>query len=480
MNNSLKLLYAVLSFVITLCPELKSENQVDRQPFRFVRSICGSRGIQRADRFVIDDRRSVFHVPEDRQVVVCLELEGPIGNHKIDGFWKNLEGIISSLSAFSYTSKEKIFSSHFTLAILESAAIGTWILEVHIDGEFVSETKFQITEGTRPGVSIQSQKLLSPAEIYRRADASTAIIERIGHNKELLGASTGFVAGPGILITAFESIDGASRLRVIFPSGKRQETDQILFCDRHKGYSAIRVDADQIPTLPLAEENSWQIGDNAVFIDILPDGSRTISETKIVGKSNGLSGDRVNLSTSVSERAKGGALLNDYGEVIGIVDSLNYSWVISSSGGDLMSLASKPADEHGMAIPFHATNIKQFEPVTIEELVSTGKLIPPVSSRGNILSATLFSRRDGKIGVLVTWLPKEKLQGVANFLLCDSHNRLLIPSTIRTGRKVKFKPGKEVLTSWEFNVSLLPPGIYRIDVQVDGLPYWRTFFQIIV
>jgi S1-C subfamily serine protease len=479
MSNFLKvaMLSAFVFSAIALCPELKfaaDSNQINRVQFRVVRSICGSRGSQQGDRFVIDDARSVFYLPEDRQVVVYLELEGPVGNHRIEGFWKNPAGKVAAFSDFSYASKERIFSSHFTFAILESAAMGAWALEVHIDGEFVSEVNFQITAGARASISSRSQKLLSPAEIYQRAATSTVTIERIGKNQEVLGASSGFIAGPGILISAFESIDGVSSLRVTFPSGRRQETDRILSWSRQKGYSVIGVDIDQTPALPFTPENSWQVGDNATFLEVTPEGYRVASGVKIVGKdSHLLQGDRIILSSSVSERARGGALLNDYGEVIGIVDSFIYTWVVSSSA--VMRLVTGSGDS-GIAIPLDLVGIKQTTLSTLEKLTLNGDLLPPVSG-GHILDVQLLVRSKGKIGISVIWNPKEKLKGVSNIFIYDNDNKVLGPSDKRTEIKVNFRPGQEVSTSWAFDSSSLSSGIYRIDVQINGIPYWRTFFR---
>jgi len=140
--------------------------QVGKAPFRVVRSVCGAKGSHQGERFVMEDPRSVFYVPEDRSVIVYLELEGPVGTHRIEGFWKSPAGKVASLSEFTYTSQSKIFNLNLTLALLEAAATGRWGLDVHIDGEAVAQIDFQIVSSERSAGVVPPKAPLSPAEVY--------------------------------------------------------------------------------------------------------------------------------------------------------------------------------------------------------------------------------------------------------------------------------------------------------------------------
>jgi hypothetical protein len=495
------LLFSIPALPFEYKPETgHDQGKVDKATFRIVRSICGSKGSQRGDRFVMEDPRMIFHVPEDRKVIVYMELEGPVGNHRVEGFWKSPDGKVASLSDFDYASQDKIFSVYLSLALLESAATGGWTLEIHVDGEYISDINFQIVAGVRTDVPNPAKKPLSPSEVYQRALASTVTIEKLGKKGEVLGTSTGFVAPPALLISAFHAIDGASKLRVAFPDGKRKETDQILAWNRRQGYSVISVDTGQVSALPVAPENSWQIGESAIFLEVTPDGNRVISEAKIIGR-NSLpqSGDRPVLSVMPSVRAIGGALLNEYGEIIGIIGGPLYAGddLGSGLGADSVGAASDLTSRSAIAVPLGIVNTKQTSPSTLESLVQSGEMLLPVSPEVPILYAQLthriqkgegkqwpmdasrqFSRRDGKIGIFVMWNPKEKLKGALNFLVYDLNNKLLGPFGNVKETKVSFQPGRQVSSSWELDVSNMPSAIYRIDVQFSGIPCWRTFFQI--
>lgn len=75
---------------------------------------------------------------------------------------------------------------------------------------------------------------------------------------------------------------------------------------------------------------------------------------------------------SASQKAKGGVLLNDDGEVIGIIDSIGYSWAVASDARSVIQLVSEQANSSAIAIPISATIIKQINPSTFDELASKG------------------------------------------------------------------------------------------------------------
>ena len=92
--------------------------------FRPVRSVSGSKGSAEAGRFVMDDPRTLFYIPADKQVIVYFEWEGPTGKHNLEGYWKNPEGKVSAISDFKYESREKRFGAYWTLTLSDTMATG--------------------------------------------------------------------------------------------------------------------------------------------------------------------------------------------------------------------------------------------------------------------------------------------------------------------------------------------------------------------
>ena len=475
--------------------------QADKAMFRIVRAVCGAKGSHQGNRFIMEDPRSVFYLPEDRKVIVYMELEGPVGNHRIEGFWKNPSGKVASLSEFNYASQNREFNLNLTLALLESAPTGSWGLEVHVDGELVTEVNFQIVTGDRPADANPPKALLSPAEVYQRAMSVSATIEKLGRNGESLGILSGFVGAQGMVISAFQAIEGASRIRVIFTNGTRRETDQILSWSRRYDYAAIQLNTDPIPALAVAPENSWEVGDRVTFLEFAPEGNRVLSEVKVVGKpAFPAAGERLSLSVVASPRAVGGPLLSQYGEVIGHIGGPLSPLGSRSMEADIFAPGAgmDPGSRSTLAVPFSLVGSKRTNPTTLEELARNGTILLPVVGGKHILYAQLthriekgggrqrpvdassqFLRRDGTIGLFIMWDPKEKLKAIVDFQVYDSENRMIGPFPKVKDTKVNFQPGRQVSTSWDLNISKLPAGVYRIDARINQVPCWRSYFGIV-
>jgi hypothetical protein len=89
-------------------------------------------------------------------------------------------------------------------------------------------------------------------------------------------------------------------------------------------------------------------------------------------------------------------------------------------------------------------------------------------------SAEVFSMSDRSIHVLMDWFPTERIRGNAVLQVFDAGNNVIGTSP---PRKVNFNKGSTVRSSWDVPM-VKAPGLYRIDVTVDGRPYWRAFFRV--
>jgi hypothetical protein len=121
--------------------------------FRLIRSISGSKGHEQGGKYVMDDPRTVFKVPDDRQVLVYCEWEGATGvagQHEFEGVWKNPAGKVVAVSDFKLEVRERRCSGFFTLLLSETSETGVWTLEARVDGETTGTHKFQIVSATDP------------------------------------------------------------------------------------------------------------------------------------------------------------------------------------------------------------------------------------------------------------------------------------------------------------------------------------------
>lgn len=468
---------------------------------RLVRSVSGSKGSEQAGRFVIEDPRTVFYVPQDKEVVAYFEWEGPRGAHHFEGVWKNPQGKPTVFSDFSYDAKTDRFGAFWKLILSEDIQPGLWAIEAKVDGELAGTLTFQILAESHPVSAAPVRRLLTPAEIYQRTLAATAAIEKRNAKGERVGTGSGFFVAEGLILTAFQVIDGASSLRVSLPDGRQVDTDQVLAWNRWQDWALVRVNSGKTSKLEPAKPKSWAVGDRCFYLDSTAQGDRIIVDTNLTGQhSFPRAGERWNVSTPPGRQGIGSALLDEYGEVIGVLggalipgarstESFRFGYA-SSVGSELRLLTGIKAVLINLVSlpPANATS------VSLEELARRGLFVLPLARSQNILYGTMarqwltkgsypqpvdekfeFSRGDGEAAVLLTWSPKEKIKGLLSLGLYDLDNRLLSESK---PKKIDLQPGRGDFSAWKFPISSLSPGIYRLDVALDGAPIWRAFFQI--
>jgi S1-C subfamily serine protease len=483
--------------------------QAGEPKFRLVRSISGSKGSQRGGQYVIEDPRTMFYVPDDNKVIVYLEWEGPLGPHHLEGIWKNPEGKVASLSDFDYESKQKRFGAYFSVPLSEAIPTGLWSLEARIDGELAGTHTFQIVAAARPASAVPTKHMLTPAEIYQRALAATVVVEGLDANGENLGAGSGFFVADNLVLTGFENIDGASSARLVLSDGTRLQAQGVLTFSRLNDWALLGVRTPKSSALPIAAADSWQVGDHCFSLDEPQEGNRTIVDGNITGKRRFPEiGDRLNLSFGLQSPASGSPLLNEYGEVIGMVavrsmlpGSRSLDAMRSTLGlaypSNLHSPDSPLLSQNELAIPISAVPLEMAGgPVSsFSQLSRDGRFTPPLAGFENILRGTAakrvdhkgsqwepvdqrfeYSHQDGRVVIFITWNTRNKLKGLASLRLYSLNNELL---TSTRPTKVSFSKGQMSYMTYPLDISNAPSGTYRIDLAIENTPVWRTFIRVV-
>jgi hypothetical protein len=447
----------------------------------------------------MEDPRTIFYLPADKQVIVYFEWEGPAGNHSFEGYWKNPEGKVSVISDFKFEAREKRFGAYWTLTLNETMETGLWTLEAHVDGEVTGTHTFQVLAGTQPADAVPAPRALVSAEIYKRAGDASVFIDRLDAHGQRAGRGMGFFLGENIVATAFQVIDGASALRVTLPNGQTAEGNFILAWNRRQDWAVLEVLAASTPPLERVKSNAEAVGDRVFLLDSPSEGSRTLAETELVGAQEyPAAGRRLAISYAPSAAAIGGPLLNEYGQVIGVVGGsmlpgastlqalrFGYSASLLKITGVLGGVLGVPIDLVSLAPPRR---------IALAEMARGGQFTPLLSQHEEVMSGLMcrqidhksafgravgegveFRRRDTEIYVQVTWEPKSKRKGQGVLEVYDLENRAIFRSA---PGKMNLEQGKILTTEWKLALNSLAPGIYRVDVLLDGEAAWRTFIKI--
>jgi hypothetical protein len=469
--------------------------------FRLVRSVSGASGHEENGRYIMDDPRSVFTAGKDTKVTVYFEWEGPLGPHHFEGLWKSPEGKIVLISDFRYEAKTPRFSGYWSLLLADTTPSGEWNVEARIDGEPAGTHSFVITGSPTASIPATPQPLGS-ADLYQKAMDATVTIAKLGSNGSILGKGSGFWVGDGRILTAFDVIDGASSLRILRRDGSEVTTDQILAWNRWQDWALLKVEGSAKTWLKRGSPDAPKVGDRCVVLEFEGMGAR-LADGSITGKNVfPRAGERLLLASGITPASFGGPLLDEYGNFVGIVGGNILP------GGDPMktfSLFLEPGpngrptkwDVTGMATPQALLpELSSGNATRLADLASRGEFLSPMEPSKSIFFATLtsmsgkdgansfnptdyrnvFSHRDGKAVLYVSWksLAKEKLNCVVR--LFDADNKPLSESK---SREVSLAPGKYAPNAtWDISLGSMSPGVYRVDLVLNGQTAWRDFLRI--
>ncbi len=471
--------------------------------FRLVRSISGSKGSQKNNQFVIEDPRTKFYLPEDKQVIVYFEWDGPLGQHHLEGYWKDPAGKVRSISDFTYEAKQKRFAGYWTLPLNDAMEPGVWALEAHIDGQVAGTHNFEIVVAPRPALP-PSRVPLGPSEAYKLALPAIVSIEKLDVDHRRVGLGSGFIYEKQWVLTTFENIEGANAVRAILPNGGDLNFDGVVAWSRRQDWAILKMPAPADNSLSAAKPGSWQVGDRCFSFDAPEAGGRVIRDGDVTG-ANELPnvGERLNLNFNFSPRASGSPVINEFGEVIGM---LSFHSLVPGLGSlEVLRQAhsfSYPGNmfllgfDSQFAVPISLVQKPSSNPraATFADLVRTGQFMANLVRSDNVLQGTIaksihrqdstwdavdskfeYQRKDGQICVLITWSVKTKIKSTAALRFYDIDNELLGTAP---PSKLKLSKGALGYSSWTFDVSRLPVGLYRVDLVVGADPIWRSFFRL--
>jgi serine protease Do len=167
------------------------------------------------------------------------------------------------------------------------------------------------------------------------------------------------VRGDGYILTNHHVVDGASEITVEL-TDRRTMSAKLVGSDAPSDLAVLRINASNLPTLPLGDSDRARVGDVVLAIGNPLGLGQTVTQgiisakERTTGLSNGSFEDFLQTDAAINQGNSGGALVNTAGELIGI-----NSQILSPSGGNIGI---------GFAIPSNmARNV-------MNQLVASGKV----------------------------------------------------------------------------------------------------------
>ena len=460
-------------------------------PFRLLRSISGSRYEIKNGRLTVLDPRTAFRVPEDGKIIVYFEWLGPAGKHQLVGTWRGPANT-STTSAFEYVAKESNFSAYWELDLPATAPRGQWSLEATIDGHPAGVHAFDVGGADSPApVVTPTRAPLTRQEVFARTLAASVIVEAVDREGTRIATGPGVAIDRTTIATSFAVLNNAVRLRVRGRDGATIETDKVASWNRRQDWALIPVTALNGVEPPPHATAAVQPGE-ACYSAGVADGTVTVASGEIVGVAPGsASGPRINVSFFTAGGSPGAPLLNEYGELTGMMTEGLSEQTVSRTMLRLGQISDVPGVT-AVPVAVLAAAPPASSPTPLTVLGERGLFTPPVTLGRHVLSGGFatsvpargqstqpvdqryeFVPSDKTMTVFVTWNPVDRLKGAATIRMYDLDNRALGESK---PLKLSLRTGQMMMSTWGINVPA--PGVYRVDALVDGVIAWRGHFLV--
>ena len=155
---------------------------------------------------------------------------------------------------------------------------------------------------------------LTPQQIAARAMPSVVRIEVPG------GLGSGFVVrSDGRIITNLHVVAGARDATVVLSDGRKLGGVEVLDVSDTFDLALLKVPADKLPALPLADSSRVQVGQHVVAIGNPLGLSNTVSDGLVSAlRPIGAQGSLLQLSAPISPGSSGGPIIDERGQVVGV------------------------------------------------------------------------------------------------------------------------------------------------------------------
>jgi S1-C subfamily serine protease len=469
-------------------------------PYQMLHAEAGTKAVKRDGRMYFQDPRSVFRLGDDHQIMVEFQWEGPVGAHKFVGMWKDPSGQVVVVSNFQFAPVTSPYSGYFTLLLGDTAPTGIWTIDATVDGQTAGSYSFEIVGNSAALPTNHPERVpLDTKDIYSQMQAASVFIDKLDSAGAPINRGSGFFIAPSQILTAFENIDEASTLRIVFPNGQTATSREVLAWNRWQDWAVLKIDSQGPPPLKLARANSWNIGDHCYALGAAG-GGRTILTGGIVGKSNQPRfGERMTISIVGGKDDIGTPVVNQFGEAIGmmggnVLPGVAFTNSPPNIGTPGLNTATFPAP--GLTVPAEAIKVPSANQTakTLAELLASGVFFPPLTARDRVGFAALalqverkhgpvwprdvraqFSLGEQTMAVFVNWQAKAKYKGIADVHFFDLDGQEIAHTP---PLKVNIRPGNIDSAYWTVALKTFSPGIYRVDVDLGGAPAWRQFFRV--
>lgn len=453
---------------------------------RLLSGVVGVGGGVVNGRYVLGEERAAFSRTDDKELIASFEWEGTPGVHRMVATWRGPDGTVSSSAPVDYQAKDRRFGAYWRFSVSPTMALGNWSIDVAVDGQPGGRLAFEIKgEAAAPGVI--RKRLLTPTQLFEVLNGLHVILQRSTSTGKALEPAAAMRGSNGYLHTVTSAIDEADRIQAYSGDGKAQPVTAVMAWNRPRGWAVVSGENAPLASAPtnpaIAKPEDIRIGDRCYAMDGSPTGARVLLEGAISGRA-GNTGRPWIVTFQTGFARAGSPVVNESGEILGIVDSPTNVFESLKAQEDLRG--TRLIDVADFKVPENGS------PTSLDDLRARGELLAPVLGETHVLSGGFaasinrgptvapedqrseFSIAEKAFTVFLTWNPRERLKGMVSLKLFNADNRQLVQSP---PKKADIKKQDLILMSWRFDM-LRTPGVYRADVLLDDKVMWRGWVRL--
>ncbi|MDZ7638554.1 MAG: serine protease [Bryobacterales bacterium] len=474
---------------------------------RLLKVSSGPSGKTVGDRFVLNEERNRFVIPQDKSLIVYMEFEGSPGDHKISGIWKRPDASTGFVSSdIEMISEGPRFNSYWTFYLNPGMEGGIWQFEALVDGTPVSAYSFEIVVPEAPASPVVEAKVAAKAptldDLYRLRTSLVWVhrLDELGHR---LDTKSGFVVMEGVVATSFQAIDVADGIEVEFANERRAVVAEVVAYSATDDWALLKVNTDIVDAFLMLDSPAVSVGDRLVAFNAEAQATRVIGGLDYTGRRSSAKLERYVFSPGLSDHAMGGPLLDTKGNVIGLLSGCVAPGTRIGADRHFLSGVGARLCTNNTALPISAV-VAQLgaKPVAFAALKKSGVITAPVRKLAAFLHGGTrrpedaqaqkrhvgrlglddkaeFVQADGQVAVYSWWQHPENVKKhppvAISAQVYDAENRVRVDVPAKQLKLPKGTPAEYVFS---FPLTGMQPGIYRIDTLADGVCVWRTFIEL--
>ena len=164
---------------------------------------------------------------------------------------------------------------------------------------------------------------LTSEEVFAKASSAVFFVDMLDYQEESIANASGFfISSDGLAITNIHVILSAQAASIRTTDGKSYKIESVLAVDASNDFALIKIAGNNFPYLTIGDSDALRPAQRIYCIGSPLGLENTISEGLVSNVNRVYEGRNfIQISAAIFHGSSGGALLNEYGQVVGVTSA---------------------------------------------------------------------------------------------------------------------------------------------------------------